>query len=304
MNKIVNKNLIATFVMLALVLSFSFAKPVSARTVRVPFGATNSYTDTADVNHNTYDYNTYNYNTYDYNSLNNNTNNNKLVPVITSISSSSAVVGTEGKAITINGYNFIPSSVARWDNSDRNTDYINSRQLIIYTTDEDMKELGDHSITVFNQTANSGISNERIFTLEKEAKNSSLGANALFAGFMPSLLQWLLLLLLILLIVIFVRKVLRKKRITLTASDITSTSVILNANGLLPDEIYMLQIAGHIEPIKVQINAGKDRKTGTSFHNLIPGTHYTASISKYDPSTKNITNLDAPVIYFDTLKYA
>ena len=172
----------------------------------------------------------------------------------------------------------------------------------MHTTDEDMKKLGDHSITVFNQTANSGISNERIFTIERG--NSSLGANALSSGFMPSLLQWLLLFLLILLIVIFVRKVLRKKKITLTASNITSTSVILNATGLTPDETYMIQVSGHIEPIKIQINPGKDRKTSTPLHNLIPGTHYTASIVKYDPSTKATTNLDVPVVYFDTLKYA
>jgi|GEM_PF-2113518 len=303
MNNKLSKNLISTFALLVIILSFSSAKPVLAKTYTIKTGATFTADENDTVNNNTYDYNTYNYNTYNSNQ-NNNTANNKLIPVITSMSSSFEILNSEEKAITINGYNFIPSSVARWDNKDRNTDYLNSRQLIIHITANDMKDLGDHSITVYNNTTNSGISNERIFTIEKDAKNSSLGANALFSGFMPSLLQWFLLLLLILLIILIIRKFLKKNKIIITISNITATSATVNVVGLNPNESYMLQATGPFEPTKIQVIADNNGMVNSSLSNLTPANHYSTTINKYDPKTKLLTNINAPVVYFETIKFA
>lgn len=308
MKNIGNKNLIAIFAVLALVLSFSSAKPVLA--VRVPFGAINSYTTYNDTNSNgqntsTTPNNTYNiYNTYNTNSGATNTNNDVInpSPVVNLINPDSVVAGSDDIIVNITGLNFIPKSVAKFDNTFVPTTYIDSKHLVATFKKADLEKTGKYAITVFNPAPGGGTSNIAYFTVIENSK-SSLGANALFAGFMPSLLEWLLLLLLLILIILILRKLLRK-RITLTASDITSTSVVLNATGLTNNETYILEVTGPLGPNKVQVVAGKNGVVGASFSNLTPGIHYTASIVKYDPNTKHITQLKAPVLYFDTLKYA
>lgn len=241
MNKLINKNLILIFAVLALVLSFSLVNTVSARTVTVDFGTTTEF-DTYDDNNNSGNNN--NNNSGNNNNNNNQNQNTSLVPVITSISPTSGITKTGAKTLTINGYNFIPSSVARWNGSDRSTSYVSSSQLLMRTTDADISGLGAYSITVYNHTTNGGVSNTKYYTLNKapvtsssttkpkpsstakpkpaattpacvtettetEEDNSNLTASAIFSSdtFLPtSFLGWLLLLILILLIVIVWRK--------------------------------------------------------------------------------------------------
>ena len=187
------------------------------------------------------------------NNSNNNSNTNtetavNAVPIIYSITPSSATQNSGGRNVTIIGDNFVPTSVARWNTSDRDTTYINSSKLVVYLNDYDMSGYGKYSITVFNPTPGGGFSNPALFTINKkqttiattpsstttttskkptttsttqpvtcttdETEDNSLTANALFGsdGFMPtSLLQWLLLALLIIILVILFRKVYRGK---------------------------------------------------------------------------------------------
>jgi hypothetical protein len=237
MKNLLNKNLILIFAVLALVLSFSLSNVASARTVTVDFGAANDNLPFPNNNSN-------NNNNNSGNNNNNNTQNTSLVPVITSISPTSGITKTGAKTLTINGYNFIPSSVARWNGSDRNTTYVSSSQLLMRTTDADISGLGAYSITVYNHTANGGVSNTAYYTLKTapttsssttkpkpsakpsttakktttpacttgttdEENNSNLSASAIFSSnsFMPTtFLGWLLLIIFILLIVIVWRK--------------------------------------------------------------------------------------------------
>jgi hypothetical protein len=238
MKNLLNKNLILIFAVLALVLSFSLANKVSARTVTVDFGASSEFDQNDNNNNNSGNNNNGN------NNNNNNNQNSSLVPVITSISPTSGITKTGAKTLTINGYNFIPSSVARWNGSDRSTSYVSSSQLLMRTTDADISGLGAYSITVYNHTSNGGVSNTAYYTLNKapasssttskpkpsstakpkpasttpacateattdKGDNSNLTASALFSSdtFLPtSFLGWLLLLIFILLIVIVWRK--------------------------------------------------------------------------------------------------
>ncbi|MFH1608857.1 MAG: IPT/TIG domain-containing protein [Patescibacteria group bacterium] len=245
MKKLINKNLIFVFAIFALILSFSLANTVLASTVTVGFGATNTLVSSGDVgygsNNNT-NTNNNNGNTNPNNNNNNNYQNTNQIPVITSISPSSATTGTSAKAITITGYNFIPSSVARWNGSDRDTTYISPNQLLMYTTSTDMKGLGNYAISVYNHTTNGGVSNVKTFTLNKKVaaatsttkkptatttkkpaeptcvaetddSKNNLTASAIFGSdtFLPtSFLGWLLLFILIFLIVIIWRKLNRK----------------------------------------------------------------------------------------------
>lgn len=239
MKNLLNKNLILIFAVFALVLGFSLTNTVSARTVTVDFGANTSFDNYPNNNNNTGNNNNNNNNN---SGNNNNTQNTSVIPVITSISPSSAITKTGPQTITINGYNFIPSSVARWNGSDRNTTYVGSNQLIMKTIDSDMATIGSFPITVYNHTPNGGVSNAKYFSVNKtpstssntkpkpssttkpkpasttpacvtetagEEDNSNLTASAIFASdsFLPtSFLGWLLLLILILLIVVVWRK--------------------------------------------------------------------------------------------------
>ena len=240
MKKLLNKNLILAFAIFALVLSFSLinAKVVSARTVTVDFGVTTEFD-----NYNNNNNNNSNTGNNTGNNTGSNTQSTSLVPVITSISPTSGTTQKGAKNIIINGYNFIPSSVARWNGNDRSTTYVSSSQLLMYATDADMAGLGSFPITVYNHTSNGGVSNTKYYTLNKastassttkpstakpsttkpkpasttptcvsentEEDNSNLTASAIFASdsFLPtSFLGWLLLIILVLLIIVVWRK--------------------------------------------------------------------------------------------------
>jgi len=193
------------------------------------------------------------------NNNNNNNNNNSntntetavnAVPIIYSITPSSATQYTSGRNITIIGDNFVPTSVARWNTSNRDTTYVNSSKLIMYVTDADIAGYGKYSVTVFNPTPGGGFSNPALFTINKKqatvtstpstttttttpkkpttttpakqpvscttdiTNDNSLAAGAIFGsdGFMPkNLFQWLLLIAMILLVILLFRKTSKSK---------------------------------------------------------------------------------------------
>ena len=144
------------------------------------------------------------------------------VPVITSLNPSIIAYKSGGRAITITGENFIPSSVARINNSDRPTTYASSTSLVVRLNSSDSSKLGDNLITVRNPGPGGGFSNIAILEVSKNVdasgsiinddNGSVLGASAVGSGFMPStFLQWLFLAILILFILILWRKTFAKK---------------------------------------------------------------------------------------------
>ena len=232
-------------------------------------------------------------------------------PVIYSVNPNSINAGTGDTTIKIIGADFIPSSVVEWNNSYRTTNFIDSNDLTATLTTADLSTPGNDTINVFNPVPGGGLSNPKSFTVNGSSANLGLSANALFAsnGFMPSnLFQWLLLFIIILLVVIIVRKMMANKnkqlKATLTASDITATSVVLTATGLTPKEIHMFELISSFGTTKVQFTSDKNGMINASFANLISNHHYTATVSKYDPETKLLSDAGAPVLYFDTLKVA
>ncbi len=136
-------------------------------------------------------------------------------PIIYSTTPDSMNSGKGTLVATIDGANFIPSSVVKWNGSDRETTYIDSNHLTAKLTSEDMAGSGEYIITVFNPAPGGGYSNGIIFTLSDGTGNisrtssNSLGANAIGAGsFMPrTIVQWLLFIILILLGVVLWRKI-------------------------------------------------------------------------------------------------
>lgn len=109
---------------------------------------------------------------------------NNPAPATTSIAPSSKTVGDLGFTMTVNGSNFVSSSVVRFNGSDRSTTFINSTQLTAAILTSDLTAVGTFSITVFNPAPGGGASNAQNFTVTSAPDStpptspSNLSANA------------------------------------------------------------------------------------------------------------------------------
>ena len=105
------------------------------------------------------------------------------VPVISNLSSNSAVKGSAGFTLTINGSNFINGSVVRWNGSNRTTSFINVNQLQSQIPASDLTVAGSFPVTVFNSTPGGGVSNNLQFTVYNPVPTlSSLAQTSATAG--------------------------------------------------------------------------------------------------------------------------
>ncbi|MGH9778181.1 MAG: IPT/TIG domain-containing protein, partial [Candidatus Acidiferrales bacterium] len=87
------------------------------------------------------------------------------VPSLSSLSPSSAVAGSAGFTLTVNGSSFINGSVVRWNGSDRTTTFINANQLQATIPASDLVNAGAAQVTVFNPMPGGGTSNSLPFNV-------------------------------------------------------------------------------------------------------------------------------------------
>ncbi len=90
---------------------------------------------------------------------------NNPVPVLNSLSQTSAQVGTADTAITLTGNRFRSNSVVRLNNIDRATTFTSSSQLGVTLTAADLANAGTLSILVFTPTPGGGTSSALTFTV-------------------------------------------------------------------------------------------------------------------------------------------
>jgi YVTN family beta-propeller protein len=91
---------------------------------------------------------------------------NNPVPVLTSISPSSAVGGGPAFTLTVNGSNFVSGSVVEWGGAARTTTFISSTQLTAAIPSTDLLVSGTVSVLVFNPLPGGGNSvNVATFTI-------------------------------------------------------------------------------------------------------------------------------------------
>ncbi len=90
---------------------------------------------------------------------------NNSIPTTTSISPTSTTAGGSGFTLTVNGTNFISTSVIRWNGSSRTTTYVSANQLTAAILSSDIVSGGTASVTVFNPTPGGGTSNAQTFTI-------------------------------------------------------------------------------------------------------------------------------------------
>ncbi len=78
------------------------------------------------------------------------------VPTLTSISPISATAGGAAFTLTVDGSNFISSSVVRWGGQSRTTTYVSSTQLTAAISASDIATAGPVEVTVFNPSPGGG----------------------------------------------------------------------------------------------------------------------------------------------------
>jgi hypothetical protein len=93
-------------------------------------------------------------------------------PILNSLSPNSAIRGTNPRTVTISGSGFIPSSVARVNNSNRATTFIDPTHLFVQLTTSDMNS-GGFYITVYNGGPGGGYSNAVYFAVNPGVTNNS-----------------------------------------------------------------------------------------------------------------------------------
>ena len=86
-------------------------------------------------------------------------------PVIQSITPSSVLAGSAAVLITVQGSNFIPTSVIKWNDADRPTTFISATELRFTAPASDLTTPGSFRIAVATPAPGGGISNESVFTV-------------------------------------------------------------------------------------------------------------------------------------------
>jgi|GEM_PF-1302478 len=87
------------------------------------------------------------------------------VPSISSLSPDSAGVGEGSFTLRVNGSNFVPSSVVRWNGADRPTTYISPTRVNASISASDVASLGSAQVRVFNPPPGGGLSNAVTFVI-------------------------------------------------------------------------------------------------------------------------------------------
>lgn len=104
-------------------------------------------------------------------------------PTTTSLSPTSATAGGSGFTLTVNGTNFISSSVVRWNGSDRTTTFVSATQVTATIPASDIATAGTATVTVFNPAPGGGLSNGQTFTINNPAPTiTSLVPSSTLAG--------------------------------------------------------------------------------------------------------------------------
>ena len=109
------------------------------------------------------------------------------VPTITGLSPNSVIAGAAAQTLTVNGTNFIASSVVNFNNTARTTTYVSATQLTIQLTAGDQSTPGSYDVTVTNPTPGGGTSAVSTFTVSPVPNNpvptiTSLSPSSVIAG--------------------------------------------------------------------------------------------------------------------------
>jgi predicted outer membrane repeat protein len=89
-----------------------------------------------------------------------------LLPVLNTLSPASRVLNSGAFTLTVNGTDFSPNSVVRFNGSDRPTTFLNDTQLAAALTASDVSSVGSKVISVFTPTPGGGSSDLKSFVVD------------------------------------------------------------------------------------------------------------------------------------------
>lgn len=91
------------------------------------------------------------------------------VPTVTTTTPTSAAVGGQGFAMTVNGTNFVPGAAVQWNGNNRVTTFVSATQLTAQIPASDIATSGTATIRVVNPGPGGGASNTVNFTIASPA---------------------------------------------------------------------------------------------------------------------------------------
>jgi hypothetical protein len=89
----------------------------------------------------------------------------RQIPTVTGITPGSAIHGSPGFSLTVNGSYFLPASVVQWNGKSRNTTFLSSGELSAAITAADILTAGRKSVNVINPGLYGGTSGVVNFTV-------------------------------------------------------------------------------------------------------------------------------------------
>jgi hypothetical protein len=106
-------------------------------------------------------------------------------PLVSSLSPVSAVAGSKGITLTVNGSGFVATSVVHWNGVARTTTFVNARRLRAAISAADLATPGWVPVTVFTPSSDGGTSASKTFTINAPvpvagslSPNSAVGGGA------------------------------------------------------------------------------------------------------------------------------
>ncbi len=112
-----------------------------------------------------------------------NKKNQNPVPMLTSISPSTATVGGPAFTLTVNGFDFVSGSTVQWNSSARPTVLVSATQLTAAIPAGDIASIGTAQVTVVSPAPGGGISSAVAFTVQNATPvASSLSPASAVAG--------------------------------------------------------------------------------------------------------------------------
>jgi trimeric autotransporter adhesin len=106
-------------------------------------------------------------------------------PSISNISPASAPRGSGAFTLTVDGANFIATSIVRWNGSDRTTALVSSTRLTAQITAADLATAGTATVTTFNPSPGGGTSNNTTFTISSVPVISTIKPPDTMVGVAP-----------------------------------------------------------------------------------------------------------------------
>ena len=94
---------------------------------------------------------------------------NNPAPALVSLSPSTATAGGPEFTLTVDGANFLPSSIVRWNGADRPTSFVGPSRLTAAIPASDIASAAAEAVTVFNPAPGGGTSEPATFTISKPA---------------------------------------------------------------------------------------------------------------------------------------